>query len=77
MRILDPKMTAALDVLNASLKTLVEVSMLPEQDDMSIQRALVAAKAANEACDELDAACAVASLLERLAPTPKPQREHS
>lgn len=40
----------ALAVINHSFKVLREIAALPEQTELSLQRALVASEAINEAC---------------------------
>lgn len=57
----------AFAVINYGMEVLRELSALPEQDEMTLHRALVAAKAVDEACHWLMAWADSRALIQRAA----------
>jgi len=62
----DSEQLATLEILNASLLALREINALPEIDEMAMHRAIVAAKAANDACNSLAAHLETQAIIERV-----------
>jgi hypothetical protein len=64
-----PAQARTLATLKVAMAVIAEVRALPEQDEFSLHRAIVAAKAANESCLELEASMAAGDLFARLGVT--------